>query len=159
MVFKRQEEFHLPEAEARALLELVIDEYRRKHNNNDPAELFLHCTYRFNEGEWKALKSVCPKNTKLCAIRIVDGHRDLKLYRAGNYRVLRGTAVKLALRSGLLWTTGYVRDLRTYPGMETPNPIHIEVSHGEIDLDVVFNDIMGLRSSTLIPATSRIGCR
>jgi hypothetical protein len=37
-----------------------------------------------------------------------------------------------------------VPDLRTYPGMETPNPIHIEVSGGDIDLDVVFNDIMGL---------------
>jgi hypothetical protein len=139
-----KKEFHLPQTEARALLELVLDEYRRKHNNSDPNELFLHSTFRFDEAEWNGFESACPENTELCAIRIVDGHRDLKLYRAGNYPVLRGTAVKLSPRSGLLWTTGYVPDLRTYPGMETPNPIHIEVSRGDIDLDVVFNDIMGL---------------
>jgi hypothetical protein len=43
----------------------------------------------------------------ICAIRIVDGHRDLKFYRAGNHPVLRGTAVALSPRSGLLWTTGF----------------------------------------------------
>jgi hypothetical protein len=125
---------HLPQSEAKALLDLVLDEYRRKHDRHDPQELFLHSTYRFNEQEWAGFKSVCPENTRLCAIRIVDGHRDLKLYRAGNYPVLRGTAVMLSPRSGLLWTTGYIPDLRTYPGMETPNPIHIEVSQGEIGL-------------------------
>ena len=58
--------------------------------------------------------------------------------------MLRGTAVRLSARSGLLWTSGYVPDLRTYLGLETPNPIHIEVSRGEIDLEIVFQDIMGL---------------
>lgn len=141
-----KKEFHLPEKEATALLKLVLDEYRRKHKQQDPTELFLHSTYRFDENEWAGFKRVQPKNTKLCAIRIADGHRDLKLYREGNYPVLRGTAVRLSPKSGLLWTTGYVPDLRTYLGMETPNPIHIEVSRGEgeIELETVFEDIMGL---------------
>ena len=139
-----KKEFHLPQGEAKTILELVLDEYRRKHQGQAPQELFLHSSYRFNEAEWVGFSSVCPEGTRLYAIRIVDGHESLKLYRAGNYPVLRGTAVKLSPRSGLLWTTGYVPDLRTYPGMETPNPVHIEVSHGEIDLDIVFNDIMGL---------------
>lgn len=139
-----KKEFHLPESEAAALLELVIHEYRRKHNQQDPKELFLHSTYRFDEAEWRAFSAICPPRTELSAIRIVDGHRDLKLYREGGYPVLRGTSVRLSPRSGLLWTTGYIPDLRTYIGMETPNPIHIEVSRGEIDLETVFADIMGL---------------
>jgi hypothetical protein len=137
-------EFHLPQEEAKSLLDLVLHEYRRKHDQQDPHELFLHSTYRFDEKEWAGFVEVCPKTTRLCAIRITDGHRDLKLYRPGNYPVMRGTAVNLSPRSGLLWTTGYIPDLRTYIGMETPNPIHIEVSRGDIDLAVVFNDIMGL---------------
>jgi hypothetical protein len=143
-----KKEFHLPKEEAEGLLKLVLDEYRRKHNQQDPAELFLHSTYRFDEQEWEGFKAVRPANTKLCAIRISDGHRDLKLYREGNYPVLRGTAVKLSPRSGLLWTTGYVPDLRTYLGKETPNPIHIEVADGEdrdkIEIETVFEDILGL---------------
>ena len=43
-----------------------------------------------------------PGEHELSAIRIVDGHRDLKLYRDGNYPVLRGTSVRLSPRSGLL---------------------------------------------------------
>ncbi len=139
-----KKEFHLPKEEATSLLELVLDEYRRKHNRQDPKELFLHSTYRFDDNEWTGFAAVCPEGTKLSAIRIVDGHRDLKLYRDGSYPVLRGTSVRLSPRSGLLWTTGYVPDLRTYLGMETPNPIHIEVSRGEMDLETVFADIMGL---------------
>lgn len=139
-----KKEFHLPKAEASALLELVLDEYRRKHNREEPKELFLHSSYRFDDNEWAGFTTVCPADTKLSAIRIVDGHRDLKLYREGSYPVLRGTSVRLSQRSGLLWTTGYVPDLRTYLGMETPNSIHIEVSRGEIDLETVFSDIMGL---------------
>jgi hypothetical protein len=139
-----KKEFHLPSGEARALLELVIDEYRRKHNQQDPKELFLHSTYRFDDSEWAGFVAVSPAATNLCAIRIVDGHRDLKLYRDGSYPVLRGTAVKFTPRSGLLWTTGYVPDLRSYLGMETPNPIHVEISRGDIDLETVFQDIMGL---------------
>jgi hypothetical protein len=137
-------EFHLSQSEAKALLELVLDEYRRKHDRCDPRELFLHSSYRFNEQEYVGFKAVCPESTRLCAVRIVDGHRDLKLYRNGRYPVLRGTAVTLSPRSGLLWTTGYIPDLRTYPGMETPNPIHIEVLQGDIELKTVFADIMGL---------------
>ena len=139
-----KKEYHLPKSEATALLELVLDEYRRKHNQQNPKELFLHSTYRFDDNEWAGFVAVCPEGTRLSAIRIVDGHRDLKLYRDGNYPVLRGTSVRLSAHSGLLWTTGYIPDLRTYIGMETPNPIHIEVSRGEMDLETVFADIMGL---------------
>lgn len=139
-----QKEFHLPREEAQKLLAFVIEEYRRKHDQNAPKELFLHSTYRFNDDEWAGFEDVCPGETSLMGIRIVDGHKDLKLYRPGPYPVMRGTAVQLSLRSGLLWTTGYIPDLRTYLGPETPNPIHIEVSRGEIDLETVFGDIMGL---------------
>jgi hypothetical protein len=139
-----KKEFHLPPEEAKELLHHVLEEYRRKHNNCNPAELFLHSTYRFREDEWQGFIEACPKETKLVGIRIIDGHRDLKLYRSGKYPVLRGTGVRLSERSGLLWTTGYIPDLRTYLGPETPNPIHIEVSRGEIPLETVFEDIMGL---------------
>ncbi len=139
-----KKEFHLPKSEATALLELVLSEYRRKHNQQNPKELFLHSTYRFDDNEWAGFVAVCPEGTKLSAIRIVDGHRDLKLYRDGSYPVLRGTSVRLSAHSGLLWTTGYIPDLRTYIGMETPNPIHVEVSRGEMNLETVFADIMGL---------------
>jgi hypothetical protein len=49
------EQFHLDELAARNLLKMVIDEYRGQHNNEPPAELFLHAKSSFTDEEWKGI--------------------------------------------------------------------------------------------------------
>jgi hypothetical protein len=50
---------------------------------------------------------------------------ETKLFRNGDYPVLRGTAVLLDGQNAYFWTTGYVPQLDTYIGPETPNPLCI----------------------------------
>ena len=50
--------------------------------------------------------------------RFSDAYEDLKLYRMGNYPVIRGTALPLGDRSAYLWTSGFVPRLDTYMGPE-----------------------------------------
>lgn len=71
----------------------------------------------------------------------------MKLFRDGDYPVLRGTAVLLDDRNAYVWTNGYVPRLDTYIGPETPNPLLITVlrSTGTFpDMRKVLTDIMGL---------------
>ena len=76
-------------------------------------------------------------------IQISDAYEDLKLYRMGNYPVIRGTALPLGDRSAYLWTSGFVPRLDTYMGPETPNPIMVRVQRGECDLRGVLSDVYG----------------
>src|SRR4051812_47465331 len=71
----------------------------------------------------------------------------MKLFRDGDYPVLRGTALLLDERNAYLWTTGYVPQLDTYIGPETPNPLFITLLRSKGDLpplELVLKDLMAL---------------
>jgi hypothetical protein len=44
--------------------EMVIDEYRRKHSQQNPS-CSCTSTYRFDDNEWAGFAAVCPEGTKL----------------------------------------------------------------------------------------------
>ncbi len=55
-----------------------------------------------------------------------------------------GSTFRLGRNRALLWTTGFIHQLDTYPGREVPNPLLVEICRGEADLDTVLHDVMGL---------------
>jgi hypothetical protein len=136
-------QYHLDEAAAKGLVELVIGEYLRLHDS-PPKELFIHASSNFADDEWAGFEKGAGTDTKVLGIQISDAYEDLKLYRMGNYPVIRGTALPLGDRSAYLWTSGFVPRLATYMGPETPNPIMVRVQRGECDLRGVLVDVMGL---------------
>ena len=68
----------------------------------------------------------------------------LKLFREGDYPVVRGTFWKLSDRTGYLFASGVVPRLGTYPGAEAPVPLRIDVQHGDADIVQVARDIFAL---------------
>lgn len=136
-------QFHIDEASAKGLIALVIAEYRLQHDS-PPKELFIHASSNFADEEWAGFEKGAGTETKVLGIQISDAYEDLKLYRMGNYPVIRGTALPLGDRSAYLWTSGFVPRLDTYMGPETPNPIMVRVQRGECDLRGVLSDVMGL---------------
>jgi hypothetical protein len=137
-----KKEFHLTYEAASGLLSMIISAYKEKHGA-PPRELFLHGKSRFSEDEWKGFLSAVPADTKLVCVQIRNSN-ELKLFREGNYPVIRGTALKIHNRSALLWTSGYVPRLDSYIGPETPNPLLVNVHWGDTNIEDVLNDIMGL---------------
>ena len=139
-------QFHLDRPEATRLIKMVISEYEQEHKAK-PKEVFIHGKTRFNDDEWRGFcDAVTTQATKLTAIRITRSN-EFKLYSSGELAVKRGTALKMTPRLGLLWTTGYVARLGTYPGRETPNPLMVEIvkdSSGTPDIERVMQDIMVL---------------
>ena len=136
-------QYHLNLPSARSLIRMVAKEYRRLHGRA-PAELFIHARSAFADDEWKGFEQGCPRGTNLVGVQIRDARDDLKLFRAGKYPVIRGTAAIMGKRNAFLWTAGYVPRLDTYMGPETPNPIQVRVQKGRCDLDTVLFDVLGL---------------
>ena len=139
----RTKQYHLDHSSARDLIGMVAEEYRRLHGG-PPAELFIHARSAFAEAEWNGFEDGCPTSTRLVGVQIRDARDDLKLFRAGKYPVIRGTAALLTERNAFLWTAGYVPRLDTYMGPETPNPIQVKVQKGHCDLETVLHDVLGL---------------
>jgi hypothetical protein len=139
-------EFHLKRDAAKALLERVLETYAETHGG-PPKELFIHGQTYFNDEEWQAFCDAAPKGTNVIGVRIRTTGGETKLFRDGDYPVLRGTALLLGPQTAFLWTTGYIPQLDTYIGPETPNPLHITVMRSKErlpDIRTVLEDIMGL---------------
>lgn len=136
-------QFHLDRAAAKNLIQMVVAEYETLHDA-PPDELFIHAQSAFTDDEWQGFSEGCVPATNLVGVQVADAHDDLKLFRQGNYPVIRGTVLYTSARSGFLWTSGYVPRLDTYMGPETPNPISVRVLRGECALNTVLSDILGL---------------
>lgn len=137
-------EFHLLAKDAKELIQKSLDSFVTKSNENHyPEEIFIHSRTYFNDEEWAAFEQVAKGKSKLIGVRI-RGDSNFKLYRIGTYAVPRGTALILNKRKAYLWTRGYIPRLQTQTGLETPNPIFIEVTRGVADIEQVCKDILAL---------------
>jgi deoxycytidylate deaminase len=74
----------------------------------------------------------------------VDEVQYIEPYRPAKTPVMRGSTFLLEPNRSLLWTTGYIPELATYPGREVPNPLLVEISRGDGDMDTILRDVMGL---------------
>jgi hypothetical protein len=139
-------EYHLQPDTAKDLIGKVLDTYREQYNCA-PSELFIHGQTSFNNEEWRAFKAAAPAGTNVVGVRIRTTGGEAKLFRDGDYPVLRGTALLLDDKNAYLWTNGYVPQLDTYIGPETPNPLFITALRSKLSmppLKTILNDIMGL---------------
>ncbi|QDO98008.1 hypothetical protein FNB15_12330 [Ferrovibrio terrae] len=139
-------EHHLTRSEASNLIKQVLDAYREEHGT--PKELFIHGRTKFNDEEWAAFENAVPAETNIVGVRITTGKGENKLFRDGDYPVLRGTALIQDERNALLWSTGYIPQLDTYIGPETPNPLSITILRSKANrmpkIEDVLEDILGL---------------
>ena len=81
--------------------------------------------------------------TAVVGVKIRDD-ASLKLYRKADTPILRGTAYIRHERSALLWTRGWTPRLATYPGLEVPNPLSVDISHGIASIETVLEDVLAL---------------
>lgn len=135
--------FNLPRKEARKLLAMVISAYQAAHGGMAPAEVFVHGRTRFSEEEWQGFNDALPAASKVVCVRIRQDSR-LKLFRIGDTNIPRGLAWKMTNHTGFLWSKGFVPRLQTYAGREVPNPLFVQVTRGDADLEIVLRDILTL---------------
>ena len=135
-------DFHLTYEAAKQLITIALVAYQEK-KGCPPKELFIHGRVRFNEEEWAGFCNAATSATRLVGVRITS-ERSLKIFSRGDRPILRGLAYIRDERTAFLWTKGYIPRLKTYPGMEVPNPLMIDVCRGTADIETVLQDILAL---------------
>ena len=137
-------DFHLSRRAAHDLIQMAIKSFMdRRPDRQPPGELFIHGKTTFNDEEWAGFREAAPSQKSIVGVKIRDDS-SLKLYRSGDTPVLRGTAFVRNARNAALWTRGWTPRLGTYPGLEVPNPLSVEICRGDAPIETVLNDIMAL---------------
>ncbi len=137
-----RKEFHLDKKSARSLLSGVLKSYSDQ-GGQPLREIFLHSRSSIDTEEFEGYRDACPQGVKLVGVR-VKPESGVKLFRRGKWPVLRGTFWRLGERTGYLWASGFKPTVLSYDGWDVPNPLRIDVQHGDADIVQVANDILGL---------------
>lgn len=115
---------YLTREDARSLIADALAAYK-KHHMNYPARVIVLKTSQFRDEEadgiFDALDEV---GTELRDLVWVQESSFVKVFRDGNYPVMRGTFVELDGK-GLLYTNGSIPYYGTYPGLYDPKPLLI----------------------------------
>lgn len=135
-------EFHLSRDAARKLIAGALNTYENQEGIK-LKELFIHSHSSINEEEFAGFCDGAPDDVKVIGIRIRKNN-NIKLYRTGEYPVLRGTYIELTPKSSLLWASGFKTRLGTYDGHSIPIPLKIDIQHGDANIYDVTKDIFAL---------------
>lgn len=133
---------HLERQFAASLLRDVIELYQKQNRGSLPTRLVVHKSSRYWEDELAGFQEACeilPRSDLLAL-----GTRGLQFYRTGDYPPVRGTYVKFGASDFLLYTSGYVPFLRTYPGPRVPQPLEILEHIGDSPWDLVLREVLAL---------------
>lgn len=136
-------QFHLSKEKAKELMTMIINAYRESHNGVEPRELFVHGKTYFSKEEWEGFVEAAPSTCNVVCVRIKEDS-SLKLFRRGMMNIPRGMAWEISPTKGYVWTKGFIPRLQTYPGREVPNPLTVEVVHGQANIRTVMSDVFSL---------------
>lgn len=131
---------HLTFDQAYELGDKIIEEYRYR-TGTTPLRIVLHKSTSFNEEEKSGLYSSL-NNVPIVELVSISP-TDFRLVRFGDYPPKRGTLCTINKDAYYLFTTGYMMDLKTYPGPHIPVPIQI-TSDRKFDIKRTAKDIINL---------------
>lgn len=135
-------QYHLSRESAYELLDKALNTFYLK-NGKYPKELFIHAKTYFDDEEWNGFIEACDNKSNILGIRIRDD-RVFKLFRDYTYPILRGMMYRVDDKIAFLWTRGFIPQLQTVLGLETPNPLSAEICRGKADINIVCQDILAL---------------
>jgi hypothetical protein len=138
----KQNSPHLNYGLAASLLSEVIDLYKRQNRDSLPRRIVVHKSSRFWEEELSGFEDACKSIPRKDFVAF--GSRGLQFYRTGDYPALRGTYVRFSDSDLLLYASGYIPFLRTYPGARVPRPLEILQHVGDSPWNVVLQEILAL---------------
>ncbi|MHB8634009.1 MAG: argonaute/piwi family protein [Thermoplasmatota archaeon] len=139
-VDSKTKQAYMSEQQAHDLLMRAIEKYTSK-SGTAPTRVVVHKTSKFSPTEKAGiLRAIGTMPKDLVSFERRTGMRFL---RQGNDPVLRGTTVRLTPTQHLLYTSGYIPRLRSYPGARVPEPVLL-THDGDSQFDLVCQEIMGL---------------
>ncbi len=137
-------EFHIKKDDAAQMINQSLEAFKQKLGKGKyPKEVFIHAKTLFDEDEWIGFTEMAAGKSKIIGVRIQNTDQ-FKIYRDFSFCVPRGTMMKITPERAYLWTKGFIPRLQTQIGLETPNPIVVEVTRGSADIEQVCKDVLAL---------------
>lgn len=138
----KTKEFHLRTEDASEIIEQSLESYHNQFHLY-PKEVFIHAKTFFDDNEWNGFEEATNGKCKIIGVRIRE-ESTFKLYRHNQYSVPRGMMFQYEDNKAYLWTKGFVPRFKTQIGLETPNPLDIQITRGDADIETVCKDILSL---------------
>jgi hypothetical protein len=144
---------HLHYDYAKELMSSVVKQYTGA-NDHIPKRIVVYKTtdywdsaiskeYAEIEGLKDGIKAVLQSDVQIDLVTIKSAELSV-LRTVGKYPVMRGTNLVLDDYRSVLYTTGYIPYLETYPGMHMPAGLSVELFDGESTLKNVCREILAL---------------
>ncbi len=136
---------HLQRHDADELLGTALDAYEREHHSF-PARVVVHKTSAFDEEEVSGFEAAADARyiRHLELLWVSDDGESTRLFRSGEYPVLRGTLATIAKDRHLLYTRGAIDFYRLYPGMYIPAPLGLRPAVVESSIDELGSEVLAL---------------
>lgn len=135
--------YHLSGDKISILIEKLMEEYK-KNVGNFPDKVVLHKTTYFNSAEKEGIRNVLSGlDITYDLVNIIE-NPSLRLFTDGYAPPPRGTFKKVNLVTGLIYTTGYVEQYGTYPGIGIPKPLEFSINEGNGELEKIGKEILAL---------------
>ncbi|GAB4044327.1 argonaute/piwi family protein [Spirosoma jeollabukense] len=137
----KTKEYHLSKEGAIDLLTKALISFKKQYGV--PREVFIHSRTDFNDEEWGGFQEAAKEVEKVVGVKI-SHEKTFKLFRDSDYPVMRGTLYEKDHRVAYLWSKGFIPRIQSVLGLETPNPLLIQINRGEADIRIVSQDILAL---------------
>jgi hypothetical protein len=132
----------LPREGAKALLQKVIEQYK-KHHGQPPLRVVVHKSSAYTEEEVggfeDGLGEAVPYFDFLSVIK-----SNVRFLRVGKEPPLRGTSIEIASKRYIVFSRGYVPFLRLYPGLRIPRPMEVVHAKGSAPITEVLKEFFAL---------------
>jgi len=132
---------HLTRFGAERVLKEAIAQYTLQHGGA-PTRVVVHKSSRYWDEELEGFRAALGEIYHYDFLTLEK--MGTRFLRVGERPVLRGTMIQLAERRYLLFTSGYVPYLRSYPNKRIPRPIEILEHHGDSTGLAVCQEILAL---------------
>lgn len=130
---------HMPAHLAEQLVREVLKIYRIECKQ-PPRRVVIHKSSRYTPEETNGFKEAL-KDISEVDLVTVRASGDFRLFREGEYPPLRGTLMHIG-HNHLLYTTGYIPELKKYPHGHVPAPLRIADHYGDSSKAQLLNEIL-----------------
>ncbi len=108
-----------------------------------PRRVVVHKSSRFSDDELEGCTKACEDVDELDIVHIMDRTKFRAYHAKHDYSVVRGMGLTDG-QEAMLFTTGFISSLGTYPGATVPRPLHIVCQRLDTSMETVCRDILGL---------------
>jgi hypothetical protein len=137
---ERNRSAYLSQQQAEKLGSKILSEYRER-TGRDPARLVMHKTTAFTDSEREGFNKALQQLPVVEYVNIAPG--NFRLVQRSAYPPKRGTLCRINDAATYLFTTGFIPEWKTYPGMHVPVPVRI-TTDAEVDILRAANDVLAL---------------